>query len=227
MRTELNEEREKRAELEKQVEELRQGEAWKAMLEERKKECADRVKRLVDVIRKRRGRARKGEAMMAELQGILRVEVQKMVDLEEMKRESTAMVVPLVQGAGKHGESRAGTKEVSRTYSEAAQNEKGAAGLVDGGGSSVVPREGGQPSAGRRVLVVGDFNVARIVEGVLGKVKEDKRVRLEAQPGKYVVDAIAKAEEVLGDNMEDENLVLIHEGMNDVLNGRTQNLVDT
>ncbi|KAG0424638.1 hypothetical protein HPB47_028145, partial [Ixodes persulcatus] len=173
---------------------------------------------------------------MAELQGILRVEVKKRVDLqaqwEEMKRESTATVVPIVQGARKQGASSAGTKEVPRTYSEAAQKEKETAGLVEpnllpvvnGGGSNVVPGEGGQPLAGRRALVVGDSNVARIVEGVLGKVKEDKRVRVEAQPGKYMVDAIAKAEEVLWDSMEGENLVLIHAGLNDVLNGRSQNL---
>ncbi|KAG0441014.1 hypothetical protein HPB47_016077 [Ixodes persulcatus] len=79
-------------------------------------------------------------------------------------------------------------------------------------------------SPGRRVLVVGDSNVARIVEGVLGKVKGDKRVRVEAQPGKYMVDAIAKAEEVLWDTIEWENLVLIHAGFNDVLNGRSQHL---
>ncbi|KAG0427320.1 hypothetical protein HPB47_025625 [Ixodes persulcatus] len=74
-------------------------------------------------------------------------------------------------------------------------------------------------SPGRRVLVVGESSVARIVEGVLGKVKGDKRVRVEAQPGKYMVDAIAKAEEVLWDTIEWENLVLIHTGHNDVLNG--------
>ncbi|CAN8011006.1 unnamed protein product [Ixodes pacificus] len=233
---ELNEEREKRAELEKQVEELRQGEAWKAGLEEGKKECEDRVERVIGVIREEKGKNEEGQAMMAELQGILRVEVEKRVDLqaqwEEMKRESTAAVAPIVQGARKQGASSGGTREVPRTYSEAAQKEKETAGtvepnllpVVNGGSSNVVPGEKGQPSAGRRVLVVGDSNVARIVEGVLGKVKEDKRVRVEAQPGKYMVDAIAKAEELLWDNMEGENLVLIHAGLNDVLNGRSKNL---
>ncbi|KAG0431172.1 hypothetical protein HPB47_022033 [Ixodes persulcatus] len=150
--------------------------------------------------------------MLAEVQGILRVEVEKRVDLqaqwEEMKRESTATVVPMVQGARKQGASSAGTEEVPRTYSEAAQKEKKTAGLVEpnllpvvnGGGSSVVPEGGGQPSTGRR------------------------RVRVEAQPGKYLVDAIAKAAEVLWDSMEAKNLVLIHAGLNDVLNGRSQNL---
>ncbi|KAM7313160.1 hypothetical protein ISCGN_003049 [Ixodes scapularis] len=121
-------------------------------------------------------------------------------------------------------------QEVPSTYSEAAQKEKETAGLVEpnmvpvvsGGGNSVVPGEGGQPSAGRRVLVVGDSNVARI--GVLGKVKEDKRVRVEAPPGKFLVDAIVKAENVFWDNMEGGDLVLIHAGLNEVLNGRSQNL---
>lgn len=88
-----------------------------------------------------------------------------------MKRESTATVVPMVQGAIKQGASSAGTEEVPRSYSEAAPKEKETAGLlepnllsvVNGGGSSVVPGERRQPSAGRRVLVVGDSNVARIV----------------------------------------------------------------
>ncbi|CAN7949379.1 unnamed protein product [Ixodes pacificus] len=248
---ELNEEREKRAELEKQVEELRQGEAWKAGLEEGKKECEDRVERVIGVIREEKGKNEEGQAMMAELQGILRVEVEKTSTLrsrqtylptykpsdlqaqwEQMKRESTAAVAPIVQGARKQGASSGGTKEVPGTYSEAAQKEKETAGtvepnllpVVNGGSSNVVPGEKGQPSAGRRVLVVGDSNVARIVEGVLGKVKEDERVRVEAQPGKYMVDAIAKAEELLWDNMEGENLVFFHAGLNDVLNGRSQNL---
>ncbi|KAG0425166.1 hypothetical protein HPB47_027660 [Ixodes persulcatus] len=95
---------------------------------------------------------------------------------------------------------------------------------MEGPGSSVVPGEGGQPSAGKRVLVVGVSSGARVVEGVLSKVIQDKMVRVEVQPGKYLLDANAKAEEVLWDKMEGENLELIHAGLNDVLNGRRQNL---
>ncbi|KAG0419478.1 hypothetical protein HPB47_004094 [Ixodes persulcatus] len=200
MGAKLNAEREKRTELEKQVEKFRQREA------------------------------EEGQTMIAELQGIVRVEVKKRVDLEaqwkEMKRESTAKVVPEVQRAREQGASSAHTKEVSRTYSEAAQKEKETTRLIEpnlvpvvnGGGSSVVPVEGGQPSAVRRVQVVGDSNVARIVEGVLVKVKKDKRVQVEAQPGNYMVGG-----GVLCDNREGENLVLIHARLDDVLNRRRQN----
>lgn len=88
--------------------------------------------------------------------------------------------------------------------------------VANGGqGSSVVPG-GGQPSAFRRVLVVGQSNVARIGGRVLGEMKGDKRVQVEAQPGKCKVDAITKAEELLWDNMEGVNLVLFHARLNDV-----------
>ncbi|KAH6920371.1 hypothetical protein HPB50_028638 [Hyalomma asiaticum] len=65
---------------------------------------------------------------------------------------------------------------------------------------------------------------ARVEEGVLAKVKADRRVRVEAQSGKCMVDAMAKAREVVGDRMEGENLVIIHAGLNDVLKGRSQNI---
>ncbi|KAG0445499.1 hypothetical protein HPB47_014513 [Ixodes persulcatus] len=154
--------------------------------------------------------------MTAELQGTLRVEVEKRVDLpahwQEMR--GTARVVPGMQRASEQGGSSADTKEVSRTYREPAQKERETGGslepnlmpVVNGGqGSSVVPGAGGQPSALRRV-------------------KGDKGVQVEAQPGMYMVDAIAKAEEVSRNNMEGENLVLINAGLNDVLNGKSQNL---
>ncbi|KAH6920237.1 hypothetical protein HPB50_028773 [Hyalomma asiaticum] len=91
-------------------------------------------------------------------------------------------------------------------------------------------RTGGQPQVGserlwrRKVLVVGDSNVARVEEGVLARVKADRRVRVEVQSGKCMVDAMAKACEVVGDHMEGENLVIIHAGLNDVLKGRSQNI---
>ncbi|XP_037557767.1 uncharacterized protein LOC119434766, partial [Dermacentor silvarum] len=88
---------------------------------------------------------------------------------------------------------------------------------------------GGQSQAGgkrveRRVLVVGDSNVARVEEGVLTTVKADGWVRVEAQSGKFMADAMAKTQKVVSDNLEHEHLVVIHAGLNDVLKGRSQNL---
>ncbi|KAH7968530.1 hypothetical protein HPB52_009344 [Rhipicephalus sanguineus] len=76
----------------------------------------------------------------------------------------------------------------------------------------------------RRVPVVGDSNVARVEQGVLTTVKADRRVKVEAQSGKCMTDALTKAQELVGDSMEGENLVIIHAGLNDVLKGKSQNL---
>ncbi|KAH7969950.1 hypothetical protein HPB52_023083 [Rhipicephalus sanguineus] len=76
----------------------------------------------------------------------------------------------------------------------------------------------------RRVLVVGDSSVARVEQGVLTTVKADRRVKVEAQSGKCMTDALAKAQELVGDSMEGENLVIIHAGLNDALKGKSQNL---
>nr|XP_037288254.1 uncharacterized protein LOC119181171 [Rhipicephalus microplus] len=83
---------------------------------------------------------------------------------------------------------------------------------------------GSQQLERRRVLVVGDSNVTKVRDGVFKTVKEDGRVRVEAQSGKSMVDALAKAQEVVENSMEGENLVIIHTGLNDVLKGKDQNL---
>ncbi|XP_075740682.1 uncharacterized protein LOC142786870 [Rhipicephalus microplus] len=83
---------------------------------------------------------------------------------------------------------------------------------------------GSQRLERRRVLVVGDSNMDRVSDGVFKTVKEDGRVRVEAQSGKSMVDALAKAQEVVENSMEGEDLVIIHAGLNDVLKGKDQNL---
>ncbi|KAG0423690.1 hypothetical protein HPB47_000535 [Ixodes persulcatus] len=54
-------------------------------------------------VKEEKRKSEEGQAMMAKLQGILREEVEKRVDLEaqwdEMKMESRVTVVPEVQGA--------------------------------------------------------------------------------------------------------------------------------
>ncbi|KAH7946556.1 hypothetical protein HPB52_000949 [Rhipicephalus sanguineus] len=113
--------------------------------------------------------------------------------------------------------------EASRSYSDVARQSPGGAGQgAPTAGSG--PRVGGtqrartgaqQSQAGskrlerRRVLVVGDPNVARVEEGVFTTVKADRRVRVEAQSGKCMMDALTKAQEVVGDSMAGENLVII------------------
>ncbi|XP_075739058.1 uncharacterized protein LOC142784523 [Rhipicephalus microplus] len=67
-------------------------------------------------------------------------------------------------------------------------------------------------------------NMARVRDGIFKTVKEDGRVIVEAQSRKGMVDALAKAQEVVEDSIKGENLVFIHAGLNDVLKGKDQNL---
>ncbi|CAN7996396.1 unnamed protein product [Ixodes hexagonus] len=87
----LNEAREKRVELESQLEELSKGEAWKAGLELRKRECEDGVERLTRVVNEGSGKCMEGQERVVELEGTLRTEVEKRVAIEsqweELKRE--------------------------------------------------------------------------------------------------------------------------------------------
>ncbi|XP_075752587.1 uncharacterized protein LOC142818119 [Rhipicephalus microplus] len=85
-------------------------------------------------------------------------------------------------------------------------------------------RTGSQRFEHTRVLVVGDSNLVRVRDVVFKTVKEDGKVRMEAQSGKSMVDALAKAQGVVENSMEGENLVIIHAGLNDVLKGQDQNL---
>ncbi|XP_037565746.2 uncharacterized protein LOC119445547 [Dermacentor silvarum] len=143
--------------------------------------------------------------------------------------------------SGKEQRARAGGNTGARQcYSDVGRQASGGTGRAAGSPSPRVsgarrvekqlPRTGGQQSqAGgerveRRVLVVGDSNVARVEQGVLTKVKADGRVRVEAQSGKCMVDALTKAQKAVWGNMEHENMVVIYAGLNDVLKGRSQNL---
>lgn len=72
--------------------------------------------------------------------------------------------------------------------------------------------------------MVGDSNEVRVEKGVFTTVKADTWVRMQAQSGKCMMDALAKAQEVAVDSMEGENII-IHSGLNDVLKGKSQNLL--
>ncbi|MDJ1305890.1 MAG: hypothetical protein MRQ09_06695 [Candidatus Midichloria sp.] len=201
---ELSDEREQRVGLEKQVEELKKGEAWKAGLEERKRDCEHRVERLEGVVRLR-GTIEEGRE--AESAG-----------RTANQQEGVAVVSDpsvLVDGLDSAG----GLKD-SQLFSAVLQQASGSqeAGVKSQDGAQV------QQTGGTRVLVVGSSNVARVKRGVLSRVKGDKRVTVEAQSGRFMVDAMARAEEAVWDNREGRNLVVIHAGLNDVLGGRSQNL---
>ncbi|KAM7313215.1 uncharacterized protein ISCGN_003097 [Ixodes scapularis] len=225
-RRELQLERQKRAELETQVGELLRREAGSAGL----------VERLAGELQEER---EKRARLEERVELLARTESEPVSGQRHVEGEAGV-------GAREEAAGASDSTEAPRTYSAVAQqvpDEAEAATDRVTSGSPVrragapqrqagqVPQSGGQQSrAGderferRRVLVVGDSNIARVEEGVLAKVRADRRVKVEAQSGKCIVDAMAKAREVVWDNMENENLVVIHAGLNDVLKGRSQNL---
>ncbi|XP_072142126.1 uncharacterized protein [Dermacentor andersoni] len=115
------------------------------------------------------------------------------------------------------------------SYSEAVQHAPSEATLQPQGRQRT-RREGQRTQAGgerfarRRVLVIRDSNVGRAEEGMMARVKADGRVQVEVQAGKGMVEAMTKAQEVVGDSTEGDSLVIMHAGLNDVLKGRSQGL---
>ncbi|XP_049514296.1 uncharacterized protein LOC119432639 [Dermacentor silvarum] len=112
------------------------------------------------------------------------------------------------QQAGASGNTGAPQRysDVARQASGGAGREAGSLSSRDSGVQRVksqLARTGGQQSqAGgerveRKVLVVGDSNVAKVEEGIFIKVKADRWVRVEAHSGKCMVDAMAKAQKVV------------------------------
>lgn len=234
LKGELKVERERRIELETRIGELLHREGAEAVLvkriagelqEEREKRAVleERVEALMVQAARNPGSAQAGGGDSAETQA-------------EACHESREGRLGAVEQQARAG----GNTAVPQLYSEVVRQASGGKGRTAGSTSSRVSgarrvenqlaRTGGRQSqAGgkrveRRVLVVGDSNVARVKEGVLTTVKADGRVRVEAQSGKCMVDAMAKAQKVVSDNLEHEHLVVIHAGLNDVLKGRSQNL---
>lgn len=199
----LNHEREQRVGLEKQVEEL--GEAWKAGLEERKRECDSRIECLEGVIRAS--------------------------ESSEGRREEVSVPAGRAAGlqAGVTGGPESGlltgglgdAVELSDPQLNGTVEQQASGSQVTGDKSQ---DKGAQVPGGTRVLVVGSSNVARVKRGLMNRVKGDQRVTVEVQPGKCMMEAMTTACEGIWDNQEGRNLVIVHAGLNDVLKGRSQNL---
>ncbi|XP_037526381.1 uncharacterized protein LOC119403522 [Rhipicephalus sanguineus] len=177
------------------------------------------------------------ESCIEELKGELKVERVKRIELQAQfgeareRGEATASLVEQMEAdLRKERERRAELEERVKVLmaldSGPEQCEAKGKGIKESQAEtgSQQSQAGSQRLDRRRVLVVGDSNVARVKQGVLTTVKADRRVKVEAQSGKCMTDALAKAQEVVGDSMEGENLVIIHAGLNDVLKGKSQNL---
>ncbi|KAH7963624.1 hypothetical protein HPB52_022273 [Rhipicephalus sanguineus] len=219
LKGELKVEREKRIELQAQLEEARErGEATASLVEqmeadlrkerERRAELEERVKALM---------ALDCGPEQCEAKGKGNTESQA----ETGKKGDLGAAVAHV---GTGDSRRKSYNDVARQASGGAKQGAPAAGSLSRVGDT--QRTGDQQgrTGSQRVLVVGDSNAARVKQGVLTTVKADRRVKVEAQSGKCMTDALAKTQEVVGDNMEGENLVIIHAGLNDVLKGKSQNL---
>ncbi|CAN7950139.1 unnamed protein product [Ixodes pacificus] len=76
----------------------------------------------------------------------------------------------------------------------------------------------------RRVLVIGSSNVSRCATGVASRVSGDDRVKVLAHPGKCMSEVMESAKDIVWENEQGKNLVIVHAGLNDVLNGRGHNL---
>lgn len=68
------------------------------------------------------------------------------------------------------------------------------------------------------MIVVGSSNVARCREGIGSKVEDDERVKVVTRPGKGMKEVIESAVAILQENKAAESLVMVHAGLNDVLN---------
>ncbi|KAH7976445.1 hypothetical protein HPB52_014298 [Rhipicephalus sanguineus] len=221
-----------------------------ACIEGLKVEREQRIELQAQELGEARERGEATASLVEQMEADLRKERERRAELEERQYEAKGKGNTESQAErGKKGDLGAAVAHVGtgdsrrKSYSDVARQSSGGAkqGAPAAGSLSRVgdtqrtgdqrARTGSQQSqAGserldrRRVLVVGDSNVARVEQGVLTTVKADKRVKVEAQSGKCMTDALAKAQEVVGDSMEGENLVIIHAGLNDVLKGKSQNL---
>ncbi|KAH7950860.1 hypothetical protein HPB52_002428 [Rhipicephalus sanguineus] len=231
LKGELKVERVKRIELQAQLGEARErGEATASLVEqmeadlrkerERRAELEERVKVLMALDSGPEQCEAKGKGItefQAETgkKGDLGAAVAH-VGIGDSRRKSYSDVARQASGGAKQGAPAAGS--LSRVGdTQRTGDQRGRTG-------SQQSQAGSERLDRRRVLVVGDSNVARVKQGVLTTVKADRRVKVEAQSGKCMTDALAKAQEVVGDSMEGENLVIIHAGLNDVLKGKSQNL---
>ena len=230
LKGELKVEREQRIELQAQLREARErGEATAGLVEqmeadlrkerERRAELEERVKALMALDSgpkqcEEKGRGNTESQAETRKKGDLGTAVAH-VGTGDNRRKSYSEVARQSSGGAKQGAPAAGSLsrvgDTQRTGDQRARI------------GSEQSQAGSERLGRRRVLVVGDSNVARVEQGVLTTVKADRRVKVEAQSGKCMTDALAKAQEVVGDSMEGENLVIIHAGLNDVLKGKSQN----
>ncbi|KAG0413082.1 hypothetical protein HPB47_009774 [Ixodes persulcatus] len=81
-----------------------------------------------------------------------------------------------------------------------------------------------QHGRARRVLVIRSSNVSRCATGVASRVSGDDRVKVLAHPEKCMSEVMESAKDIVWENEQGKNLVIVHAGLNDVLNGRGHNL---
>ncbi|KAH7969051.1 hypothetical protein HPB52_014074 [Rhipicephalus sanguineus] len=200
----------------------------------------ERVKRIE--LQAQLGEAReRGEAtasLVEQMEADLRKEQERRAELEERVKVLMALDPGSERGEAKgegSTDSQAGKEvgagdsmeEASRSYSDVARQSGGAGSTGSGlGAASREHTADGELAGANRSATISSWKrtIGAVEEGVFTTVKADRRVRVEAQSGKCMMDALAKAQVVVGDSMNGEYLVIIHAGLNDVLKGKNHSL---
>ena len=229
MERELKEEREKRADLERQVGELRKREAWKAEVGQRKRECEAGLEQLRrESLSVRTESLAQLEGQVVELKAAMRGGSEKRAAVESKADEPERGDNPTEdeQEAEKLPEHSSPPGENQGSDRTEQQPEGTSDGLRASGVTGRLPERGegtaeGEDEAERRMVwVVGSSNVTRCKAAVIKGVGYDQRVQVVAMPGKCFSEVMEEAKDRMWANMKGRNLVVVHAGVNDVLNGK-------
>ncbi|KAG0444340.1 hypothetical protein HPB47_013907 [Ixodes persulcatus] len=162
----------------------------------------------------------------SEEEDIKELQAKLSMEIEEVERELREMEARWVQE---------GAEEELQRKERGTADKSGQAARVDGfsysaalqrpnTGGDEVPRntrpaaKGKAAGPGGQVIVIGSSNVARCREGIRSKVEDDERVKVVTRPGKRMKDVLECAAAILQENKAAESLVMVHAGLNDVLN---------
>ncbi|KAG0436390.1 hypothetical protein HPB47_017971 [Ixodes persulcatus] len=211
MRKELNAEREEREKLER---EARETETLNTRLEE----MAEAMRKAVE---KREAQetgegGRVAEVRLEEMQKELEIERQERGKLEVQLREIVVLKARLEEMEGRWRR-EAEQREVAQTeFEELKRKVEGKVQGTTGTNPAVEENKGTEPP------VPAPRSGVRVQ--VTARVNGDDRVKVLAHPGKCMSEVMESAKDIVWENQQGKNLVIVHAGLNDVLNGRGHNL---
>ncbi|CAN7944272.1 unnamed protein product, partial [Ixodes hexagonus] len=208
-----------RAELERQVEELRQGEEWKAGLEEHKRECEDRVQQLTAVANEEKEEVGEKTTVGAAVPGGQTTGDQ--ADVSVRKEAAQLYSTAVQQGPRKAAEVEAVAGSQVAGVNEGPGNGREETGDMRGKKEQRIGTGGQREGC---VIIIGDSNMGRCKAAIAERVKGDTRVKVGVMAGQTVGTVITVAAGELWNVMEGRNLVVIAGGLNDILQGRGEGI---